>query len=43
MLMRDLVKEALELREDRELADFAEERDDAFDSSTALTHDDTWG
>ncbi|MEA3333033.1 MAG: antitoxin, RHH family protein [Pseudomonadota bacterium] len=43
MLMRDLVKEALDLREDRALADFAEERESAFDRGDALSHDDTWG
>ncbi len=43
MLMRDLVREALELREDRALAAFAAEREKGFDRRTALSHDDVWG
>ena len=43
MLMRDLVKEALELREDRALAEFAAEREEGFDRSKALTHEEVWG
>ena len=43
MLMRDLVKEALELREDRELADFAAERENDFDRRKALSHKEVWG
>lgn len=43
MLMRDLVREALELREDRALAAFAAEREKEFDRRTALSHDDVWG
>ncbi len=43
MLMRDLVKEALELREDRALAELAEERETGFDRSKALSHDEAWG
>lgn len=42
MLMRDLVKEALELREDQALADFAEQREDSFDRSKALSHEEVW-
>jgi predicted DNA-binding ribbon-helix-helix protein len=42
MLMRDLVKEALELREDQALADFAEQREDSFDRSKALSHEKVW-
>jgi len=42
MLMRDLVKEALELREDQALADFAEQREDNFDRSKALSHEEAW-
>jgi hypothetical protein len=38
MLMRDLVKEALELREDRALAELAAERD----RRRALPHDEIW-
>ena len=43
MLTRDLIKEALELREDRALADFAAERDEDFDRDKALTHKEVWG
>ncbi len=43
MLMRDLVKEALEIREDRALADFAGEREKEFDRGRALSHEDVWG
>lgn len=43
MLMRDLVKEALELREDRGLADIAAEREKDFDRKQALRHDEAWG
>jgi len=42
MLMRDLVKEALELREDRALADLATEREKGFDRSKALSHEEVW-
>lgn len=42
-LMRDLVRESLELREDRGLAALAEEREQGFDRRKALTHDDVWG
>lgn len=43
MLMRDLVRESLELREDRGLVALAEEREQGFDRRKALTHDDVWG
>ncbi|RJQ42087.1 MAG: antitoxin, RHH family protein [Gaiellales bacterium] len=43
MLMRDLVKEAFELREDRALAEFATEREKGFDRCKALRHEDVWG
>ena len=43
MLMRDLVKEALELREDRALADMAADREKGFDRDKALSHDEVWG
>ncbi|WP_298269677.1 ribbon-helix-helix protein, CopG family [Geobacter sp.] len=43
MLMRDLVKEALELREDRALAAFATEREKDFDRRKGLSHKDVWG
>jgi hypothetical protein len=42
MLMRDLVKEALEVREDRALSDFAAEREKDFDRNNALKHEDVW-
>jgi predicted DNA-binding ribbon-helix-helix protein len=42
MLMRDLVKEALDIREDRALTDLAMEREQSFDRSQALTHEDVW-
>ena len=42
MLMRDLVREALELREDQALADFAAERENSFDRNDALTHEAVW-
>jgi hypothetical protein len=43
MLMRDLVKEALEIREDRALADLAVERENGFDRGKAVSHEDAWG
>jgi predicted DNA-binding ribbon-helix-helix protein len=43
MLVRDLVKEALELREDRALAELASEREADFDRNNALSHDEVWG
>lgn len=43
MLMRDLVKEALEIREDRALADLATEREKTFDRGKALKHEEVWG
>jgi predicted DNA-binding ribbon-helix-helix protein len=42
MLMRDLAKEALELREDQALAEFAEQRENSFDRDAALTHEAVW-
>jgi predicted DNA-binding ribbon-helix-helix protein len=42
MLMRDLVKDALDLREDLALANFAEEREGTFDRQQALNHDEVW-
>ncbi|MEA3313263.1 MAG: antitoxin, RHH family protein [Caldisericota bacterium] len=41
--IRDLVKEALELREDIVLSKFAEEREKTFDKSKALSHKENWG
>jgi hypothetical protein len=43
MIMRDLVKEALEIHEDRALAAFAAEREKGFDRSKALSHEEVWG
>jgi len=42
-LMRDLVREAIELREDRALAFFASEREEVFNHDTALSHEAVWG
>ena len=42
MLMRDLVKEALEIREDQALADFAEQRESSFDRRKAQRHEEVW-
>jgi len=41
--MRDLIKEALELREDVVLAKFAEKREKTFSKSKALSHKEVWG
>lgn len=41
--VRDLVKEALEMEEDRSLTVLAEERDRTFDASKALSHEQVWG
>ncbi len=43
MLVRNMVRDAIELREDRALGDLAEGRESNFDRSDALTHDDIWG
>ena len=43
MLARDLIKEALELREDAALAEFASHREKDFDPANALSHEETWG
>jgi len=40
--IRDLVKEALELREDIALSKFAEKREKTFDRSKALSHKEIW-
>ena len=42
MLVRDLVIEAIDLREDQALARFADERDKSFDKSKALAHKEVW-
>ena len=41
--MRDLIKEALELREDVALAEFAEKREKTFNKVKALSHKEVWG
>ncbi|TKB71132.1 MAG: hypothetical protein E8D45_12125 [Nitrospira sp.] len=41
--VRDLVKEALEMEEDRGLTALGEERERTYDASKALTHDQVWG
>jgi hypothetical protein len=43
MAIRDLVKEAMELREDVALAGIAEERENTFNPDNALSHDEVWG
>jgi hypothetical protein len=40
--VRDLVKEALEIKEDIALAHFAESREKTFRKSKALKHDEVW-
>jgi hypothetical protein len=41
-LARELIREALELREDTALATFAEEREKTFESETSLSHEQAW-
>jgi hypothetical protein len=41
--VRDLVKEAIEIREDIDLARFSETREKSLRHSRALTHKDVWG
>jgi metal-responsive CopG/Arc/MetJ family transcriptional regulator len=43
MVVRDLIREAIEIREDIALADFAEKREKKFNTKKALTHKDVWG
>ena len=43
MVVRDLIREAIELREDLVLAAFAEHREKTFDVKKAITHDEVWG
>ena len=43
MVVRDLVREAIELREDLTLAAFAEKREKTFDVKKAIPHEDIWG
>lgn len=40
--VRDLLKEALEVQEDIALSAFAEKRENSWNDSKALTHDDVW-
>ncbi len=42
-VIRDLVKEGLELHEDIALAQLAESREKTFDKSKALKHKEVWG
>lgn len=42
MLTRELIKEAIEMEEDTLLTSFAEEREQSFNKSQALKHDDAW-
>jgi predicted DNA-binding protein len=41
-LARDLIREAIDLREDVALADFADTRMKTFDRKVALSHEDVW-
>lgn len=41
-IARDLIREAIELREDIALADFADTRMQTLDRAKALSHDDVW-
>ncbi|MCP2501150.1 MAG: DUF6290 family protein [Deltaproteobacteria bacterium] len=41
--VRDLVKEAIEIREDVDLARFAETREKTLRRSRSLSHKDVWG
>ena len=41
--VRDLVREALEIYEDRVLGEFAYQRERTFDRRKALTHEEVWG
>jgi hypothetical protein len=40
--VRDLIKEALEIQEDLDLASFAETRERTLKKSSALSHEETW-
>ena len=42
MLVRDLVIQAIDLREDQALAQLADDRAKSFDKSKALTHKEVW-
>jgi predicted DNA-binding protein len=41
-IARDLIREAIELREDVALAAFADTRMKTFDRKNTLSHEDTW-
>ena len=41
-IARDLIREAIDLREDVALADFADTRIKTFDRKVALSHEDVW-
>ena len=41
-LVRDLIIQAIDLREDQALARIADERGKSFDKSKALTHKEVW-
>ena len=40
--VRDLIKEAMEIQEDTALSGFAEKREQSWNDSKALNHDDVW-
>ena len=40
--VRDLLKEALEIQEDIALSQFAQKREDSWNESEAMTHEDVW-
>ncbi len=40
--VRDLLKEALEIHEDFDLAAFAEDREASWDDDAALSHEEVW-
>jgi len=42
MVMRDLVREAMEIREDQALAAVARDREQSFDSEKTLSHEEVW-
>lgn len=42
MVVRDLIRDALELKEDAALAVFADERMNSFDRGKALSHEEVW-
>ncbi|MFP4325541.1 MAG: toxin-antitoxin system, antitoxin component [Desulfonatronovibrio sp.] len=42
MAVRDLVKEAMEIRGDMALTALAEEREQTFNPDTALSHEEVW-